>query len=159
MKGYLRSKNQVIKRSNNVQMINFDIFKRFFWLKNHILISDTIFSSCIKAIFIIIILSYLLAFYPDLLTINKETRKRPWVYIHGLFYLMQVLWNYYSHSSFYTVHYIQKRSKQRLFVYWVLGNSFHFSLFLNYFAHPSPSSSITWINSIYKSHIPNFQRD
>lgn len=41
---------------------------------------------------------------------------------------------------FYTVHYIQKCLKQDFFVYSLLGNSLHFSLFLNYFAHPSSSS-------------------
>ena len=48
----------------------------------------------------------------------------------------------YSHFSFYTVHYIQKRSKYRFFVYRILGNSFHFGLFLDYFTHPSSSSRI-----------------
>ena len=52
----------------------------------------------------------------------------------------------YSHSSFYTVHSIQKCSKYRVSIYCMLGNSFHFSLFLDYFTHPSPSSRLSSSN-------------
>ena len=47
----------------------------------------------------------------------------------------------YQNSSFYTVHHIQKYSKQKLFVYCVFENSSNLSLFLNFFTHSSPSSN------------------
>lgn len=47
----------------------------------------------------------------------------------------------YQNSSFYTVHYIQKYSKQRLFVYCVLENSSNLSSFLNFFTCSSPNSN------------------
>ena len=46
------------------------------------------------------------------------------------------------HNLLFTIHYIQKCSKYNILVYWMIENSFHFSLFLDYFTPPSPCSNI-----------------
>ena len=65
----------------------------------------------------------------------------------------------YSISSFSTVHYIPKYSKDRRSVCCVLGKSSNFGLFLDFFTRSSPSSNIIRLNPICKTPIvSDFQR-